>query len=54
VENKLHTISIGQTTHQDLFQKSGLQRISCDQKSGLWRTFVMKNLLFNHSGMHLI
>jgi len=36
VENKLHTISIGQSTHQDRVQKSGLRRILFD-KSGLRR-----------------
>ena len=27
MENELHTIAIGQSTHQDLVQKSGSQRI---------------------------
>jgi len=40
---KLHTISIGQSTHQDWVKKSGLQRILFD-KSCLWRTFFHKNL----------
>jgi len=31
VEKAPHTISIGQTTHQDSVQKSGLRRILLDQ-----------------------
>jgi len=38
VENKLHTISIGQSTHQDFVQKSTLRRILFD-KSYLRRIF---------------
>jgi len=54
-EIKLHTISIGQSTHWDLVKKSGLRRIlfdrSCLQhilfhkKSGLWRIFFIQFFL---------
>jgi len=42
---KLHTISIGQSTHQQLVQKSGLRRILFDQKSSLRRMVFIKNFL---------
>jgi len=38
LENKLQTISIGQSTHQDLVTKSGLRRTMFD-KSCLRRIF---------------
>ena len=31
MKNELHTISIGQTTHQDAITKSGLRRILFDK-----------------------
>ena len=50
MKSKLHTISIGQSTHEDLDRNSGLRRILFDQsclqrilsrkKSGLWRIFI--------------
>jgi len=43
VKNESHTISTGQSTHQDLFQKCGLRCILFD-KSCLWRIFFIKNL----------
>ena len=55
---------MGQTTHQDLvnkfglrrilFDKSCLLRIFCYKTFGLRRMILIKHLLFNHSGMHLI
>ena len=54
-EKKLHTISIEQSTYQNLFQISGLWRILFHNKSGLRRlSFILKNLLLNHSDMYLI
>jgi len=49
VKNKLHTISIGQTTHQDSVKKSGLRRILF-HKSCLPAYFVS----LNKSGMQRI
>jgi len=43
VENKFHTISRGQSTHQDLAKTSGLRCILFD-KSCLRRIFFHKNL----------
>jgi len=64
VKNELHTISTGQTTHQDSVKKSGLRRIVFDKsclrhilshwKSGLRHILFIKHLLLNHSVMHLI
>ena len=47
---KLHTLSIGQSTHQDLVKKSGLWRILVDSKSGLQRLFLTKILLLSILG----
>jgi len=62
VQKESHTTFTGQSTHQDLVKKSGLRRIlfnktclrriSFHKKSSLRRMFFIKNLLFNHSGMH--
>ena len=62
VQNELHTISIGQTTHQAwvkkfglrriLFDKSCLQRMFFHTKSGLQRMIFIRHFLFNHSGMY--
>jgi len=41
VENKLHTALRGQSTHEDLVQKSGLRNIMFD-KSCLWRILFHK------------
>ena len=64
VENELHTISIGQTTHQDLVKKSCLRHILFDKtflrciffhtKSGLQRMIFTQHFLLNHAEMHLI
>jgi len=64
VEKNLHTAFTGQSTHEDLVKKSGLRRVLLDKsclrhilfhlKSGLGRMFFIRNLLLNHSGMHLI
>jgi len=64
VENNFLTALTGQSAHQDLVKKSGLWRIFLDnsclrrilfhKKSGLRRILLMKNPLFQHSGMHFI
>ena len=64
VEKKFHTAFTGQSTHEDLVQKSGLPRISFDKSClqrilfrknpDLRRMFFIRNLLLNHSGMHFI
>jgi len=54
MENKLHTISRGDSTHQNFVQKSSLRHNLFVSKSCLRRMFFIKNLLSNHSGMHLI
>jgi len=64
VENNFRTALTGQSTDEDLVEKSGLRRIlfdkSCLQRilfhksSGLRRILFIKNLLLNHSGMHFI
>ena len=54
MENKLHTISRGDSTHQNFVQKSSLRHNLFVSKSCLRRMFFIKNLLSNHSRMHLI
>jgi len=64
MENKFFTALTGQSTHQDLVNKSGLRRIFVDKsclrrilfhkKSGLRRILLIKNPLLEHSGMHFI
>jgi len=64
VENDFLTALTGQSTHEDLVEKSGLRRILFHEsylrrtlfhkKSGLRRMIFVKILLLNHSGMHFI
>jgi len=64
VENNFLTALTGQSTHQDLVNKTGLRRILFDKsclrrilfhkKTGLRRILLIKNPLFKHSGMHFI
>jgi len=48
VKNKLHTISIGQSTHWDLVKKYGLRRILFD-RSCLRHIWFQKNLAYGVS-----
>jgi len=64
VENIFFAVLTGQSTHEDLVNKSGLrgilfdksclQRIVFHKRSGLRRILFIKNLLLKHSGMHFI
>jgi len=47
VKNKLHAISIGQSTHQDLVKNSGLRRILFD-KSCLRRILIWQSCDLNY------
>jgi len=50
VENELHTMSIGQSTHQDLVENSGLRRILFDEIC-LWRICFLKNICIFHKNL---